>query len=350
MTVSSRHWQDDAVSCLFVTWAGGGNSTPVLGLSTRLMQRGHSVTVVSPDDASARFAEIGVEYEPLDGVAAAIARHRPDVVIVDFMMPSWMSEAEASGVPWVALVHTLYDRVATGILTAFTTLEHINEQRAALALDAVADASELLQRAARVVVVAPRALDTAEPTNGRHVGAILEEVGPDADWQPPGGVAPLVVVSLGTTQGLDDQRVTGCVLEAVADLPNRVLLNAPTHLDLSSITVPANAVVQGYVRHAAVMPHAAAVVTHAGLGSINAALSYGRPLVCIPLGRDQHHNAERVAAVGAGVALPTDAPPSAIRTAIEQVLADPTYAAAAQQFAADYDPTAQGAVDALESL
>ena len=335
---------------LFVTWAGGGNSTPVLGLSTRLLQRGHRVTVVSPDDASPRFNAVGVEYEVLDSVLAAIERHRPDAVIVDFMIPAWMTDAEASGVPWVALVHTLYDRVAVGILTAFTTLEQINEQRAQLALDSLADASELLDRASAVLVTAPRELDTEVPTNGTHVGAILEEVGPDVGWRPPLGDDPLVVVSLGTTQGLDDERVTGEVLDAVGNLPIRVLLNAPAHVDVSAFTLPANTAVQGYVRHAAVMPHAAAMVTHAGLGSISAALSFGRPLVCIPLGRDQHHNAERVAATGVGVALPTEAPASAVRAAVEQVLTDPSFANAAQRFVAGYDPTAQLAIDALESL
>ena len=46
----------------------------------------------------------------------------------------------------------------------------------------------------------------------------------------------------------------------------------------------------------------------------------------IPLGRDQPHNAERVAAVGAGVALPPDVPAPEIRSAIERVLLDPAFA------------------------
>jgi MGT family glycosyltransferase len=271
-------------------------------------------------------------------------------VVVDFMMPSWLSEAEASGVPWVALVHTLFDRVAAGILTAFTTLEQINARRTALNLTEVAEPRELLDAAATVFVTAPRALDTAAPVNGRHVGAILEEPGSDAGWQPPPGDDPLVAVSLGTTPGLGDDRVTGSVLDAVADLPVRVVVSVPAHLDASSFTVPANVAIQRYVRHAAVMPHATAMVTHAGLGSISAALSHGIPLVCIPLGRDQHHNAERVAAVGAGVALPTDAPASEIRSALERVLAERSFAESAQPFAAEYDPSAGAAIDALEAL
>jgi UDP:flavonoid glycosyltransferase YjiC (YdhE family) len=72
--------------------------------------------------------------------------------------------------------------------------------------------------------------------------------------------------------------------------------------------------------------------------------------VCIPLGRDQHHNADRVAAVGAGVALPTDTSGSDIRSALERVLADPSFAVAAQPFATEYDPRASAAIDVLEAL
>jgi hypothetical protein len=121
---------------LFLTWAGGGNSTPVLGLATRLLARGHDVRVVSPGGERERFAAVGVALGILGSgrhpALDEIARTRPDVV-VDFMMPAWLCEAEASGVTPVALVHTIYDRLA--LLTTFTTLDAINEHRDSLALD-----------------------------------------------------------------------------------------------------------------------------------------------------------------------------------------------------------------------
>src|SRR5205814_8943424 len=126
-----------------------------------------------------------------------------------------------------------------------------------------------------------------------HVGAILEEPGPAAGWQPPFSGRPIVAVSLGTTPGLGDDVVAARVLAACATLPVHVVMNAAPHVDTTELTHPPNADVQGYVRHAAVMPHVDAVVTHAGLGTIVAALSHGLPLVCLPLGRDQPHNAER---------------------------------------------------------
>jgi MGT family glycosyltransferase len=343
------------VNFLFVTWAGGGNSTPVLGLATRLAARGHAVKVTSPDDMTARFAAVAVDYEVIgrqpDQVLAAITRTSPDVVLVDFMMPSWMSQAQASGVPWVAVVHTLYDRVAAGILTAFTTLDAINDERTRLGLTQVDDAAALLDAAARVLVTAPRELDDVQtvPANTVHVGPILEEPGPDAGWRPPWPDRPLVVVSPGTTPGLAEERIIQRVLDAVEDRPVHVVVNVGAHIDRALFELPANVELSGYVRHAAVLPHADAVVTHAGLGSISAALAHGLPVVCVALDRDQPHNAERVAAIGVGESVPVDVTPDRLWQVLDRVLIGDRHRAAARAFASDYDPTAAAVIYALEN-
>ena len=343
---------------LFVTWAGGGNSTPVLGLATRLQRRGHDVRVVSPDDSTARFAAVEIDYGVLargsHDVLAEIERVRPDVVVVDFMMPAWLCDAEASGVRSVALVHTLYDRMAAGLLTAFTTLEAINAGRQEVGLDALTTAPELLDRMDRVLVSSVRQLEDPSAEFGAnvvHVGAILEELYDDETWSPPWtNDRPMVVVSLGTTPGLGDELVLARLFDAVANLPVNVLVNAGAHLDADALRPLGNVVVTGYVRHAAVMPHASVVVTHAGLGVTLAALCHGLPMVAIPLGRDQPHNAERIAAIGAGVALAPDATVDDLRRAIESVLDDSSFRAAARRFAGQYDPTASVALDELERV
>jgi MGT family glycosyltransferase len=349
---------DRVMNLLFVTWAGGGNSTPVLGIATRLIAQGHEVKVVSPDDSTARFAAVNVPYEVLPAephaVLAAIERLQPDLVIVDFMMTGWLSDAEASGVPSVALVHTLYGQVIAGIMTAFTSLDAINAGRKEIGLDALTAARDLLDRMTRVLVTSFADLEDESLTFGanvRHVGAILEEPHDDEGWTPPPtGGAPLVVASLGTTPGLDDHVVLPTFLDAVAELPVHAVINAGAHLDVDRLRPPDNVTIAGYVRHAAVMPHASAVVTHGCLGVTLAALCHGQPMVAIPLGRDQPATARRVVAVGAGIALPVDAPPSEMRGALEAVLEEPSYRTAAQRFAEQYDPTASAAIAALESI
>ena len=63
------------------------------------------------------------------------------------------------------------------------------------------------------------------------------------------------------------------------------------------------------------------------------ALTAGVPLVCIPQGRDQSDNAERVAASGVGRAVATGAPPAQIACALEELLADPAALREARRFA-----------------
>jgi UDP:flavonoid glycosyltransferase YjiC (YdhE family) len=99
------------------------------------------------------------------------------------------------------------------------------------------------------------------------------------------------------------------------------------------------------------MPHAAAAVTHAGLGTVAAALSAGVALVCIPSGRDQADNAVRVVEASAGVRLSSRARPRAIRAAIERVLADSALKAGARRMqpAFNHDGAAHAA-DLLEAM
>ncbi len=64
-------------------------------------------------------------------------------------------------------------------------------------------------------------------------------------------------------------------------------------------------------------------MTHGGLGSIGAALTFGVPIVCVPEDRDQPVNAAMVARLGVGQSLDTDASPAAIGEAVERGLAGP---------------------------
>lgn len=90
-----------------------------------------------------------------------------------------------------------------------------------------------------------------------------------------------------------------------------------------------------YAPHGAVLPFTAAVVTHAGHGTLTAALAHGLPVVALPnLGADQSALAAQVAQLGAGVHLDGDTPGADdVRRAVEQVLTEPSYRRVAQRLA-----------------
>jgi MGT family glycosyltransferase len=99
------------------------------------------------------------------------------------------------------------------------------------------------------------------------------------------------------------------------------------------ISAPDNVTVTRWVRHADVLPHCSAVITHGGHGTVMKALIAGVPLVVVPLGRDQPGNAARVIHAGAGLRLRKNASVSALRVAVARVTEDPRYRAGARRMA-----------------
>jgi UDP:flavonoid glycosyltransferase YjiC (YdhE family) len=96
---------------------------------------------------------------------------------------------------------------------------------------------------------------------------------------------------------------------------------------------PSNVHLARFVPHTRVLPHADVVVTHAGLGTVHAALAHGLPLVCLPIGRDQPDNAARVVWHGAGLRLSPKSSPAKITTAIDRVLGDEARSRSARRLA-----------------
>jgi UDP:flavonoid glycosyltransferase YjiC (YdhE family) len=62
------------------------------------------------------------------------------------------------------------------------------------------------------------------------------------------------------------------MLEALGSLPVRVLLTLGGVLPTSAVDAPPNVTVRGFVEHALVLPHMAAVVSHGGLSTIASAV------------------------------------------------------------------------------
>lgn len=124
-------------------------------------------------------------------------------------------------------------------------------------------------------------------------------------------------------------------LTALAGKPVRVLVTT-SGSDTTRLSIPENACVVPFIPHAEVLPQASVLVTHAGHGTVTAALEHGVPLVCLPnTTSDQPGVAAQVAALGAGIALEGDsAPPEVIGDAVTSILSDRTFAEAARRLGA----------------
>jgi MGT family glycosyltransferase len=149
------------------------------------------------------------------------------------------------------------------------------------------------------------------------------------------GALPLVYISFGSVAPQLDF-FPGLYLEAVeqlAPLPVRVLLTTGGAHDPAELgALPANVRAERWVDEHAVLPGAAAMVSHGGAGSVRTAVSHGVPLAVVPLFAEQPQNARAVARAGAGLALDGA---SGLAEAVQVLLEKPEHRRAARAIAAE---------------
>lgn len=325
----------------------------------------------------------------LAGMAAPIAadvlsileRERIDVVAADHLLPGALFAAEKANVPAAMLVHTVYPFPGAGLppfgmgwtpmagplgsvrdvfgWTLFRRayerplMPPLNKVRTQLGLARISSFSDLLALTARALVLTSPAFEfpAALPFNVRYVGAQLEEPEWTTPWASPWPAddpRPLVVVGLSTTYQAHDDLVRRTI-EALGSLPVRAVVSTGA---LAVANAPSNVHLERFVPHPRVLPLADVVVTHAGLGTVHGALAHGRPLVCLPISRDQPDNAARVAWHGAGLRLGWKSSPTNIASAVQTVLHGHAFAEAASRLGAamQSDDAAEAGASALESL
>ena len=317
-------------------------------------------------------------------VHAELGARPADVVAFDFMLLGAAVGAEAAAVPSAALVHTVYPlpvpgappfglglspmRGPFGVVRDAVVgrvnmriwrpgLAAVNEARTGLGLRPIDHPFEQITSVERILVLTAPELDFASrgrlPPTVRYTGPVLDRDGGqgwDSPW-PADDPRPLVVASFSSTFQ-DQATLAGRVLWALGELPVRGLLTTGPALELDDAAVPDNVVVRSWAPHAAVLPQADLVVTHAGLGTIHAALAAGVPAVCIPHGRDQDDNAARVVAAGAGLRISRRASRERIRATVETALADESLPEGARRLRDAFanNDGAENAVAEIEAL
>jgi UDP:flavonoid glycosyltransferase YjiC (YdhE family) len=376
---------------VIVTWDGAGNLVSTLGTARALVQRGHDVRLMGHDSILERCGDQGTRFIPytqaagwdeLDDpadteaeiellmdklcfssaiaheVSAELERDPADVVLVDSMLFSAMNVAQASGARTATLFHSPYSVFRGGPLVEMFSpgLPRLNAHRSELGLGAVARLSDVHDACDVALVAVPKEFepDVRDAANVVRTGPFLDApalwpTADDVDLED--SATPMVLISLSTSEQ-GQLPLLQRIADAVATLPVRAVVTTGPALEPSSITAGDNTQVVRYAPHADVLPAASLVITHAGLGTVMSALGHGVPLLCVPMGRDQFFNAERVAALGAGRMLMPDADADAIANAARAMLEDPATEEAAKQTAvtiAGYGGASAGAAR-LEAL
>jgi UDP:flavonoid glycosyltransferase YjiC (YdhE family) len=318
-------------SYLFVTFEGGGNVAPVLGVVRRMTARGHRVRVLTEPCLAAaveaagaepvpfrryfiredRAADIFGDWEPRTPIGALqrtfervvfgpapivaeethreMRREPPDVVVADVLMPGALIAAEAAGVPRVVLFHMP---------------EYLPGPGRPAAGPGFLPRSDLLGRI----------------RDGLMTRLFLRQLKPHLRTYNAGRTA-LGLQPLSSVRALVEEYHR-------ADLR---LIQTSRDFDFPIDPPPANVTAVATAPHARLFPGAAAVVTHAGHGTVMRALAAGVPVLCLPMGRDQDDNAARVVAHGVGLRLRPSVGAVRIAGAVRRLVDDPGYGARARR-------------------
>lgn len=343
----------------------GGTVPPMLAVAEELVRRGHEVSVLNQPSVKRRAEAAGCRFTAFsttpdyqrrmsledqsdvslpvvsgraigDDLTALARERRADLLVVDANLGGGLAAAEALGQPSVVLLHSMYKTFVDMWFAEFWPwIEAIvNETRSVYGLGPVDGWPSAFAGHDRLLSAVPSGFDApvAEvPASMRHFGFLMPRTvaGGGETVGFPAGDGPAVLVGLSTTyQG--HERLLQTILDALDGMAVRGLVTTAGQVDTAALRVPANVRVADYVPHTQVLGDTDVMVTHAGLGSVAAAISHGVPMVCTPIDRDQPVNADRVAGLGAGIALTRDASSDEIAHAIGKVLADDSYRAAAE--------------------
>ncbi|WEK47502.1 MAG: glycosyltransferase [Candidatus Andeanibacterium colombiense] len=236
-------------------------------------------------------------------------------------------------------------------------LEAMNATRAALGLPPIAHLFEQFVPAKKVLLAVSPAFDFVPaqiPPNFSYIGAQLDDPAWTAPWQSPWPAddpRPLVLVGFSTTFQ-NQTALLQAAIDALGTLPVRGLVTLGPTIAVEELNAPANVEIVPSAPHGEVMKQASLVITHGGFGTLAKALANRLPALVMPQGRDQGGNAEKLMAHGAGLALPPTADSATIAGAVEKLLADPAYAAAAGKLgeAIEREMRESAVVSELEAL
>ncbi|WP_413253221.1 macrolide family glycosyltransferase [Streptomyces caniferus] len=345
---------------------------PSLEIIRELVARGHRVTYANTDHAAGIIAPTGAEFVrytstlpvvsnewPQDPVAAsalflddAIAvlpqlraaydDDPADLYLYDIAAYSARALAEAQGRDLVQLSPTYvgWEGVQEEINAMFAGLPGADAYRTRFAdwlarCGAVTtDVDEFSGRPRRALAMIPRAMqpcaDRVDTDVVTFVGPCLGDRAEQGGWTRPAGADKVLLVSLGTAFTRQPEFYRTCVA-AFGGLPGwHVVLQIGEYTDPAELghRLPSNIEVRSWVPQLAVLEQADAFVTHAGMGGSNEGLYSGVPMIAVPQGAEQFHNADRLVELGVARRIDTaDATAEVLRSALTELTTDPRVAA-----------------------
>jgi UDP:flavonoid glycosyltransferase YjiC (YdhE family) len=357
---------------LFVTWDGGGNVPPALGIARELQQRGHDVRVMGHPVQRAAVEAAGLAFRPYQRARAfrGVDKHslpayvatfgdrgmghdvveelrsqEADVVVVDCMMFGPLEALQSIGQRYVLLEH-LFDEYFTrkwlrGPIGLGLAMRRFKAQR-------LLDGAQL-RLVASLAELDPASQRAASPAN-------LHYTGPIVSGAPAALTSDAVLVSLSTFNFPGLTSALQRIVEALGTLDVKGIVTTGPVVDPSELRAPGNVTVHRYLPHTEVLPEVSLVIGHGGHATTMAALAHDVPLLVLPMHPllDQPMVGRAVANASAGSMLSKRAKPATIAEAAGRLLSDGSHRRAAAELgaairAADGAKTAASHLEAVLS-
>ncbi|HTX51421.1 MAG TPA: nucleotide disphospho-sugar-binding domain-containing protein [Caulobacteraceae bacterium] len=166
----------------------------------------------------------------------------------------------------------------------------------------------------------------------RHVGPIREPANP-RPWPRRFPERPFVLASLSTS--FQDQAATlQRICDALSLLEVEALVTTGPAMPPEAFHAADHVELRRYTPHDEVLALTDLAITHCGHGTVMACAGAGAPMLCMPMGRDQHFVASRVEALGLGKVVDHTATATEIAEAVSAMLSNSGWKHAAVGFAA----------------
>ncbi len=166
--------------------------------------------------------------------------------------------------------------------------------------------------------------------------------------------APTIYFTLGTVFNTESGDLFSRVLSGLSTLKINLIVTVGKHIDPTEFgSQPDNIQIEQFIPQLTLLPQVDCVVSHGGSGSVIATLAHGLPMVLIPMGADQPHNADRCQALGVAEILdPITLTPDSVKETVSTVLNPPSYHKNTKQLRDKIDilPEPSHAVTLLEQL
>jgi UDP:flavonoid glycosyltransferase YjiC (YdhE family) len=373
---------------LFVSWPGYGHLLPMVPLIRAAQRGGHDVLVSSGSDMTALIAQLGVDAHTSGLTAADGYARLPSGAVISQLPPEEQSTFAARHLFGAGAVDRARDLLELfeswrPDLVVHDTLElgsAIAAERSDIVHVTHGYGPRFPDNARIVEAIGPAIEDAgfADPTAAVFVAPYLDISPPGllgspsdrwrdlrplrpsagevpADTDLPSRIAALphaesVYVTLGTVMNQAPD-IFRAVIQGCSRLPVNLVVTTGPGFD-ASLLGPARSTVLSapFIPQAAVLPHCAAVISHAGSGTLLGALCHGLPQLCLPQGTDQPFNAAALASTGGGLVLqPEVTTADSVMAAVERLLREPSFRHAAQRLRDEIDemPEAELVLQAL---